>query len=168
MGSKEKLLWAHELASLELYVLLNKRIRRHDEIIPDYVGFDVPDGFMVGMASTMPSSTASFRTFAPSPFQRLVPNLRKPGRDGCPHHPRSRGSRPHARRLAQSSRPLEAHDITQDVCLRHDANEGVSLDHREATDLALKHQAGRFLGGGLRRDRNGGLTHHLFDPERPQ
>jgi hypoxanthine phosphoribosyltransferase len=29
-------------------VLLNKRIRRAYEIIPDYTGFDVPDGFVVG------------------------------------------------------------------------------------------------------------------------
>jgi hypoxanthine phosphoribosyltransferase len=41
-------LQAREPASLKLCVLLNKRIRRGYEIIPDYVGFDVPDGFMVG------------------------------------------------------------------------------------------------------------------------
>ena len=35
-------------ASLRLCVLLNKRIRRAYEIIPDYTGFDVPDRFVVG------------------------------------------------------------------------------------------------------------------------
>jgi hypothetical protein len=83
----------------------------------------------------------------------------EPGWSQPPYPPRSRCSSPHARRLAQLPGPLEAHGIPQDVCLRHDANEGVSLDHREATDLALKHQADRLLGGGLRRDRNRGLTH---------
>jgi hypoxanthine phosphoribosyltransferase len=35
-------------ASLRLCVLLNKRMRRAYEIIPDYTGFDVPDRFVVG------------------------------------------------------------------------------------------------------------------------
>ncbi len=39
---------AREPASLKLCVLLNKRIRRRYEITPDYVGFDVPDDFVVG------------------------------------------------------------------------------------------------------------------------
>jgi hypoxanthine phosphoribosyltransferase len=39
---------ARQPASLRLCVLLNKRIRRTHEIIPDYVGFEVPDGFVVG------------------------------------------------------------------------------------------------------------------------
>ena len=39
---------ARQPASLKLCVLLNKRIRRQYEIIPDYVGFDVADGFIVG------------------------------------------------------------------------------------------------------------------------
>ena len=39
---------AHEPASLKLCVLLSKRIRRAYEITPDYKGFDVPDGFVVG------------------------------------------------------------------------------------------------------------------------
>jgi hypoxanthine phosphoribosyltransferase len=41
-------LQAREPASLKLCVLLNKRITRQYEITPDYVGFDVPDGFVVG------------------------------------------------------------------------------------------------------------------------
>src|SRR5262249_28750664 len=39
---------ARKPASLQLCVLLNKRIRRRYEITPDYAGFDVPDGFVVG------------------------------------------------------------------------------------------------------------------------
>jgi hypoxanthine phosphoribosyltransferase len=39
---------ARQPASLKLCVLLNKRIRRVYEITPDYTGFDVPDGFVVG------------------------------------------------------------------------------------------------------------------------
>ncbi len=39
---------ARKPASLQLCVLLNKRIRRTHEIVPDYVGFEVPDGFVVG------------------------------------------------------------------------------------------------------------------------
>jgi hypoxanthine phosphoribosyltransferase len=41
-------LQARAPASLKLCVLLNKRITRPYEITPDYVGFDVPDGFVVG------------------------------------------------------------------------------------------------------------------------
>jgi hypoxanthine phosphoribosyltransferase len=41
-------LQAREPASLKLCVLLNKPIARRYEITPDYVGFDVPDGFVVG------------------------------------------------------------------------------------------------------------------------
>jgi hypoxanthine phosphoribosyltransferase len=39
---------AQQPASLKLCVLLSKRIRRVAEITPDYRGFDVPDGFVVG------------------------------------------------------------------------------------------------------------------------
>jgi hypoxanthine phosphoribosyltransferase len=39
---------ARQPASLKLCVLLNKRIKRADDITPDYTGFDVPDGFVVG------------------------------------------------------------------------------------------------------------------------
>jgi hypoxanthine phosphoribosyltransferase len=39
---------AGQPASLKLCVLLEKRTRRVDEITPDYKGFDVPDGFVVG------------------------------------------------------------------------------------------------------------------------
>jgi hypoxanthine phosphoribosyltransferase len=39
---------ARQPASLNLCVLLSKRIRRVYEITPDYMGFDVPDGFVVG------------------------------------------------------------------------------------------------------------------------
>jgi hypoxanthine phosphoribosyltransferase len=41
-------LWARQPASLKLCVLLSKRIQRVYEIAPDYKGFDVPDGFVVG------------------------------------------------------------------------------------------------------------------------
>jgi hypoxanthine phosphoribosyltransferase len=41
-------LQARQPASLKLCILLNKRIRRVYEITPDYTGFDVPDGFVVG------------------------------------------------------------------------------------------------------------------------
>jgi hypoxanthine phosphoribosyltransferase len=41
-------LQARAPASLKLCVLLNKRITRPHEITPDYVGFDVPDAFVVG------------------------------------------------------------------------------------------------------------------------
>jgi hypoxanthine phosphoribosyltransferase len=41
-------LQAREPASLKLCVLLKKLIRRQYEITPDYVGFDVPDDFVVG------------------------------------------------------------------------------------------------------------------------
>jgi hypoxanthine phosphoribosyltransferase len=41
-------LQARQPASLKLCVLLNKCIRRVYEITPDYTGFDVPDGFVVG------------------------------------------------------------------------------------------------------------------------
>lgn len=39
---------ARHPASLKLCVLLNKRVRRACDIIPDYTGFDVPDRFVVG------------------------------------------------------------------------------------------------------------------------
>jgi hypoxanthine phosphoribosyltransferase len=39
---------ARQPASLKLCVLLSKRIRRVYDITPDYTGFDVPDGFVVG------------------------------------------------------------------------------------------------------------------------
>jgi hypoxanthine phosphoribosyltransferase len=39
---------ARRPASLKLCVLLSKRIRRIPEITPDYKGFDVSDGFVVG------------------------------------------------------------------------------------------------------------------------
>jgi hypoxanthine phosphoribosyltransferase len=39
---------ARQPASLKPCVLLNKHIRRVYEITPDYTGFDVPDGFVVG------------------------------------------------------------------------------------------------------------------------
>jgi hypoxanthine phosphoribosyltransferase len=39
---------ARQPASLKLCVLLNKRVKRVYEIIPDYTGFEVPDGFVVG------------------------------------------------------------------------------------------------------------------------
>jgi hypoxanthine phosphoribosyltransferase len=39
---------ARQPASLKLCVLLNKRVRRADEITPDYTGFDVLDDFIVG------------------------------------------------------------------------------------------------------------------------
>jgi hypoxanthine phosphoribosyltransferase len=39
---------ARRPASLKLCVLLSKRIRRITEITPDYKGFDVSDGFVVG------------------------------------------------------------------------------------------------------------------------
>jgi hypoxanthine phosphoribosyltransferase len=41
-------LQARQPASLKLCVLLSKRIRRAYDITPDYKGFDVPDGFVVG------------------------------------------------------------------------------------------------------------------------
>jgi hypoxanthine phosphoribosyltransferase len=41
-------LLARQPASLKLCVLLDKRIGRTHEIAPDYVGFEVPDGFVVG------------------------------------------------------------------------------------------------------------------------
>ena len=41
-------LWARQPASLKLCVLLSKRIERVYDITPDYKGFDVPDGFVVG------------------------------------------------------------------------------------------------------------------------
>jgi hypoxanthine phosphoribosyltransferase len=41
-------LQSREPASLKLCVLLNKRIMRQHAITPDYVGFEVPDGFVVG------------------------------------------------------------------------------------------------------------------------
>jgi hypoxanthine phosphoribosyltransferase len=41
-------LQARQPASLKLCILLNKCIRRVYEITPDYTGFDVPDGFVVG------------------------------------------------------------------------------------------------------------------------
>jgi hypoxanthine phosphoribosyltransferase len=41
-------LQARQPASLKLCVLLNKPMRRVYEITPDYTGFDVPDGFVVG------------------------------------------------------------------------------------------------------------------------
>jgi hypoxanthine phosphoribosyltransferase len=70
---------AREPASLQLCVLLNKRIRRRYEITPDYVGFDVPDGLWWATASTMRSVTATWRPFTPSPLQRLVHHSHKPG-----------------------------------------------------------------------------------------
>jgi hypoxanthine phosphoribosyltransferase len=39
---------ARQPASLKLCVLLSKRIERVYDITPDYKGFDVPDGFVVG------------------------------------------------------------------------------------------------------------------------
>jgi hypoxanthine phosphoribosyltransferase len=39
---------ARQPASLKLCVLLSKHIRRVYDITPDYMGFDVPDGFVVG------------------------------------------------------------------------------------------------------------------------
>jgi hypoxanthine phosphoribosyltransferase len=39
---------ARQPASLKLCVLLNKRIPRQHAIVPDYVGFEVPAGFVVG------------------------------------------------------------------------------------------------------------------------
>ena len=39
---------ARQPASLKLCVLLNKRVRRVHEIVPDYMGFDVPADFVVG------------------------------------------------------------------------------------------------------------------------
>ncbi len=39
---------ARQPASLKLCVLLSKRIKRIYDITPDYKGFDVPDGFVVG------------------------------------------------------------------------------------------------------------------------
>jgi hypoxanthine phosphoribosyltransferase len=39
---------ARQPASLQLCVLLRKRIQRTYEISPDYMGFDVPEGFVVG------------------------------------------------------------------------------------------------------------------------
>jgi hypoxanthine phosphoribosyltransferase len=39
---------ARRPASLKLCVLLGKRIKRVYDITPDYQGFDVPDGFVVG------------------------------------------------------------------------------------------------------------------------
>jgi hypoxanthine phosphoribosyltransferase len=41
-------LLARQPTSLKLCVLLDKRIGRTHEIAPDYVGFEVPDGFVVG------------------------------------------------------------------------------------------------------------------------
>jgi hypoxanthine phosphoribosyltransferase len=41
-------LQARQPTSLKLCVLLNKPMRRVYEITPDYTGFDVPDGFVVG------------------------------------------------------------------------------------------------------------------------
>jgi hypoxanthine phosphoribosyltransferase len=39
---------ARQPASLKLCTLLNKRVNRVYDITPDYTGFDVPDGFVVG------------------------------------------------------------------------------------------------------------------------
>jgi hypoxanthine phosphoribosyltransferase len=39
---------ARQPASLKLCVLLNKRVRRVHEIVPHYMGFDVPADFVVG------------------------------------------------------------------------------------------------------------------------
>jgi hypoxanthine phosphoribosyltransferase len=39
---------ARQPASLQLCVLLNKRISRTHDIVPDYVGFEVSDSFVVG------------------------------------------------------------------------------------------------------------------------
>ena len=39
---------ARQPASLKLCVLLNKQVRRVHAITPDYTGFAVPDGFIVG------------------------------------------------------------------------------------------------------------------------
>jgi hypoxanthine phosphoribosyltransferase len=48
LGSLLERLRAGQPASLKLCVLLSKRIRRGYDIIPDYKGFDVSDGFVVG------------------------------------------------------------------------------------------------------------------------
>jgi hypoxanthine phosphoribosyltransferase len=39
---------ARQPASLKLCVLLTKRIPRAHDIVPDYAGFEVPEGFVVG------------------------------------------------------------------------------------------------------------------------
>jgi hypoxanthine phosphoribosyltransferase len=48
LGFLVERLRARQPASLKLCVLLSKSIRRVYDITPDYTGFDVPDGFVVG------------------------------------------------------------------------------------------------------------------------
>lgn len=61
---------------------------------------------------------------------------------------------------------LVADHMAQDVGLGDDAHKPPCLDYRQAANFALDHQASGFLDRSLGRDRNGGLAHHLFDPER--
>ena len=59
-------LLARKPASLEICALLSKPSRRQIDLDVKYVGFEVPDEFVVGTASTSPAPTATSPTSTPS------------------------------------------------------------------------------------------------------
>ncbi len=68
-----QMLRTREPKSLKVCVLLDKKYRREVPVEVDYVGFDVPDKYVLAMASTSTSIIATCVS-----LHRLIKNLRRP------------------------------------------------------------------------------------------